>query len=78
MSYQELPDTQYEIVVYWSREDNCFIAEVPELLGCAVDAPTRQKALEAAEREIAAWIMDAKKAGVEIPEPKGRVPFAVE
>jgi predicted RNase H-like HicB family nuclease len=38
--------TKYEIILYWSEEDQAFIAEVPELPDCAADGSTRQEALE--------------------------------
>lgn len=68
--------TRYEIILYWSREDNAFIAEVPELPGCAADGATRQEALANVEIVIAEWIETARELGREIPEPKGRLLFA--
>ena len=41
--------TKYEIILYWSAEDDAFIAEVPELPGCAADGDTRMAALENVE-----------------------------
>jgi predicted RNase H-like HicB family nuclease len=68
--------TKYEIILYWSVDDNAFIAEVPELPGCAADGPTRQEALTNAEIVIQQWIDTAKELGRPIPEPKGRLLFA--
>lgn len=68
--------TRYEIVLYWSDEDQAFIAEVPELAGCAADGATRQEALANAETVIEEWIETAKELGRPIPEPKGRLLFA--
>ena len=68
--------TKYEIILYWSLDDDAFIAEVPELPGCAADGPTRQKALANAEIVIQEWIETARKLGRPIPEPKGRLSFA--
>ena len=65
--------TKYEIILYWSDEDQAFIAEVPELAGCAADGSTRQEALANAETVIAEWIEAAKEIGRPIPEPKGRL-----
>jgi len=65
--------TKYEIILYWSEEDQAFIAEVPELAGCAADGSTCQEALANAETVIAEWIETAKELGRPIPEPKGRV-----
>ncbi len=67
---------RYEIILYWSEEDEAFIAEVPELAGCAADGPTYQEALSNAERIIDEWIETAKELGRPIPEPKGRLMFA--
>jgi len=67
---------KYEIILYWSDEDNAFIAEVPELAGCAADGATRQEALANAEVVIAEWMETARELGRSIPEPKGRLLFA--
>jgi predicted RNase H-like HicB family nuclease len=68
--------TKHEIILYWSDEDQSFIAEVPELAGCAADGPTRQEALANVEVVIDEWIQTAKELGRAIPEPKGRLLFA--
>jgi predicted RNase H-like HicB family nuclease len=68
--------TKYEIILYWSVDDDAFIAEVPELPGCAADGPTRQEALSNAEIVIQEWIETARESGRPIPEPKGRLLFA--
>lgn len=67
---------KYEIILYWSVDDDAFIAEVPELPGCAADGPTRQEALANAETVIREWIETAQELGRPIPEPKGRLLFA--
>jgi predicted RNase H-like HicB family nuclease len=68
--------TKYEIILYWSDEDEAFIAEVPELAGCAANGVTRQEALANAETVIADWLETARELGRPIPEPKGRLVFA--
>ena len=68
--------TKYEIILYWSAEDDAFIAEVPELAGCAADGATRIEALEKVETVIGEWIETALELGRPIPEPKGRLLFA--
>jgi predicted RNase H-like HicB family nuclease len=68
--------TKYEIIIYWSEEDKCFIAEVPELPGCMADGKTYREALSNAEVVIAEWIDTAKELGRPIPQPKGRLMFA--
>ena len=67
---------KYEVVIYWSREDEAFIAEGPELPGCAADGETYQQALENVQVVIREWIETASELGREIPEPKGRLIFA--
>lgn len=68
--------SKYEIIIYWSSDDNAFIAEVPELAGCMADGETYQEALANAEVVIQEWIETAKELGREIPEPKGRLVYA--
>ncbi len=66
----------YEIIIYWSKADDCFIAEVPELPGCMADGVTRAEALLAAETVIDQWIETASMLGRAIPEPKGKLMYA--
>lgn len=68
--------SKYEVIIYWSKEDDAFIAEVPELPGCAADGPTRAAALKNVDVIIKEWIETAKSLGRSIPEPKGRLVFA--
>jgi predicted RNase H-like HicB family nuclease len=67
---------KYDVIIYWSQEDGTFIAEVPELPGCAADGATYQEALANVEVVIQEWIETAKELGRPIPEPKGRLAFA--
>ena len=67
---------KYEVIIYWSEEDKAFIAEVPELPGCAADGASYQEALVNVEVVIQEWIETAKELGRPIPEPKGRLMFA--
>jgi len=67
---------RYEVIIYWSEEDQAFIAEVPELPGCAADGATYQEALANVEMVIQEWLETAKELGRPIPEPKGRLVFA--
>lgn len=69
-------DYRYEIVMYWSDEDHAFIAEVPELPGCAADGSTYAEALANVDVIIQEWIETARELGREIPEPKGRLMYA--
>ncbi len=68
--------SKYEIIIYWSEEDQAFIAEVPELPGCAADGATYKEALTNVEVIIKEWIETAKELGRSIPQPKGRLVFA--
>jgi predicted RNase H-like HicB family nuclease len=68
--------TKYEVILYWSSEDDAFIAEAPELAGCAADGATRQEALANVEVVIAEWLETARELGRFIPEPKGRLLLA--
>ncbi len=63
---------KYEVVIYWSEEDNAFIAEVPELPGCMADGTSYNEALKNVQTIIADWIETAKKLGRKVPVPKGR------
>ncbi len=64
---------KYEVILYWSPEDQAFIAEVPELAGCAADGATRQEALASVEVVIEEWIQTAREIGRAIPEPKNHL-----
>jgi predicted RNase H-like HicB family nuclease len=68
--------TKYEVIIYWSDEDAAFVAEVPELPGCAADGATRQAALKNVEVVIRKWIETARALNRLIPKPKGRLVFA--
>jgi predicted RNase H-like HicB family nuclease len=69
-------DIRYEIIMYWSTEDEAFIAEVPELAGCMADGETYDEALANARVVIQEWIETAQSLGRVIPEPKGRLMYA--
>jgi predicted RNase H-like HicB family nuclease len=67
---------RYEMVIYWSAEDQAYIVEVPELAGCMADGKTYAEAVANAEVIIGEWIETAKELGREIPKPKGRLIYA--
>lgn len=67
---------KYEIIIYWSQEDNCYIAEVPELPGCMSDRKNQMEALKNSQVVISEWIETAKEMGRKIPEPKGKRLYA--
>jgi predicted RNase H-like HicB family nuclease len=63
---------KYEVIIYWSEEDEAFVAEAPELPGCAAHGDTQESALANAHDAIRLWIDTAKEFGDPVPEPKGR------
>jgi len=67
---------KYEIIIYWSNEDDAYIAEVPELPGCVSDGKTHEEVLKNIKIVIDEWIETAKSIGRSVPEPKGRLLFA--
>ena len=68
--------SKYEIIIYWSEEDQAYIAEVPELAGCMADGGTYQEALKNSELVIKEWIETAQELNHPIPAPKGRLTYA--
>jgi predicted RNase H-like HicB family nuclease len=69
-------DPRYEVIIYWSAEDEAFVAEVPELPGCAADGPTYEAAIANVKVVISEWIETAEELGRPIPEPRGRLMYA--
>jgi predicted RNase H-like HicB family nuclease len=67
-------NTDYEIVIY--REDDVWVAQAPELRGCATHADTREEALARLLDLIPRWIEACRESGAPVPEPKGRFAFA--
>ncbi len=67
---------RYEVIIYWSDQDQAFIAEVPELPGCAADGATYQEAVANVETVIQEWIETAQELGRSVPAPKGRLVYA--
>ena len=71
-----MKESKYEIIIYWSKEDNSFIAEVPELSGCMADGASYIEALQNVQVVISEWIDTAISLGRVIPEPKGKLMYA--
>jgi predicted RNase H-like HicB family nuclease len=69
-------ENKYEIIMYWSKDDNAVIAEVPELPGCMADGENYNDALRNVELVINDWIATAKSLGRAIPLPKGKLMYA--
>ena len=67
---------RYEMIIYWSDEDQSFVVEVPELPGCMADGPTYGEAVANAEKVVQEWIETARQLGREIPVPRGRLRYA--
>ena len=63
---------RYEVIIYWSNEDQLFVAEVPELPGCIAHGDSPDVALRNAQEAIQLWIETAEEFGDPVPEPKGR------
>lgn len=69
--YDKISMHKYEVIIYWSNEDECFIAEVPELPGCMAHGETHAAALANADDAVELWIDTARDDSAPIPEPKG-------
>lgn len=67
---------RYELIIYWSREDQAFLVEVPELPGCMADGISYEEAVANAQTVIGQWIETARALGRPIPEPKGKLSYA--
>jgi len=67
---------KYELIIYWSDEDDSFVVEVPELPGCMADGESYEQAVANARQVIEEWIETARDLGRLIPEPKGRLLYA--
>jgi len=67
---------KYELIIFWSDEDESFVVEVPELPGCMADGETYEQAVSNAQHVIAEWIEAAQELGRSVPEPRGRLMYA--
>lgn len=63
---------KYEVIIYWSAEDEVFVADVPELPGCMAHGATQEAALGNTQEAVRLWIDTAEEFGDPVPEPKGR------
>lgn len=63
---------KYEVIIFWSAEDEAFVAEVPELPGCMAHGDTQEEALANAKQAMQLWTDTAKEFGDPVPQPKGR------
>jgi predicted RNase H-like HicB family nuclease len=62
---------KYEIILYWSNQDQTFVAEVPELPGCMAHGDSQEAALMQVKEAIQLWIDTAREFGEPVPKPKG-------
>ena len=67
---------RYELIIYWSRADEAFVAEVPELPGCMADGSSYEEAVANAQVVIQEWMEMARSLGRPIPEPRGKLAYA--
>ena len=67
---------RYELIIYWSEDDERYVVEVPELSGCMADGITYEEAVQNAQQIILEWVETAENLGREIPQPKGRLAYA--
>lgn len=62
----------YHINLFWSAEDECWVADVPDLHYCSAFGATPDEALHEVQVAIAAWLESAKSHGETAPEPRYR------
>lgn len=67
---------KYEVIIYWSSQDKAFIAEIPELPGCAADGSTPDEALANVQIIAQEWIETARELNRPVPEPRDRLLLA--
>jgi len=67
---------RYELIIYWSKPDECFVVEVPELPGCMADGATYEEAVANAQAVIGEWIETARSQNRAVPEPRGKLAYA--
>ena len=67
---------KYEVIIYWSRDDDAFVSQIPELPGCMADGKSPEEALANVRIVAQEWIETARELGRPVPEPRGRLMFA--
>lgn len=67
---------KYEVIMWWSEEDQAYLAEVPELPGCMADGLTHEELLRNLDEVVRLWMDAAQREGQPIPTPKGRLRYA--
>jgi len=71
-----MTEMRYELIIYWSKQENAFLVEVPELPGCMADGASYEEAVAYAQTVIAGWIEAARSLDRPIPEPKSKLAYA--
>jgi len=71
-----MSESKYEVILYWDKVDEVFVAGVPELPGCMAHGETKTEAIQSAEKAIELWIETAQEDGIAMPEPRGRLLYA--
>ena len=69
-------ESKYEVILYYDKDDQIFVAEVPELPGCMAHGSTKAAAVKSAEEAIRLWLETAKEDGIIIPQPRGKLMYA--
>lgn len=64
--------SHHKTLIYWSDEDQAFLAEAPELPGCMAHGNSYEKALRNVQDAMAFWLDVARKQGEPMPVPKDR------
>ncbi|MGI8470491.1 MAG: type II toxin-antitoxin system HicB family antitoxin [Pyrinomonadaceae bacterium] len=70
MKNEQIP--KYEIIIYWDANDKIFVAEVPELAGCAAHGKTQIEAVKNVNDAVELWLETAREFDDEIPDPRER------
>lgn len=65
-------EPHYHINLFWSAEDSCWIADVPDLRPCSAHGDTREAAIANVEDAIDGWLEVAREQGFDIPPPRYR------
>lgn len=69
-------ESQYEMIIYWDKQDKIFVVDIPELVGCMAHGKTKKEAIDNAEEAINLWIATANEDNIIVPQPRGRLLFA--
>ena len=65
----------YHVNIFYSEEDDCYIADIPDLPNCSAFGETPDKALKEVQIAKDLWIKTAKEMGKRIPKPRYQTVF---